>query len=268
MRRFVLARNFDAPESSPSGELWPRYHRLVAPTATADVDIAAVGALLGDRARASMLAALAGGGALPAAELAEAARVSRPTASAHLAKLVDGGILLSERRGRHRYFAIANERVAAAIEALASIAPTTPANSLRQVEAGAAMRVARTCYDHLAGRVGVAFYESLVRRRLLEVHDGEAEITPAGARAFEAFGIDLETLRRGRRPLVLLCLDWSEERHHLAGAVGAALVVRMFELGWIERRWRGRAVKVNPRGQAGLADRFGVPSSAWSAAKR
>jgi DNA-binding transcriptional ArsR family regulator len=232
------------------------------------VDIAAVGALLGDRARAAMLAALAGGAALPASELAEAARVSRPTGSAHLAKLVAGGILTSEQCGRHRYFGIANERVAAAIEALAAIAPTIAPNSFRQAEAGAAMRIARTCYDHLAGRVGVALCDSLVRLRLLNVRHGHAFVTPAGARALDAFELDLELLRRSRRPLVLLCLDWSEERHHIAGALGAALAARMFELGWIERSWRDRAVKVSARGRAGLAERFGVRASAWAEVAR
>jgi DNA-binding transcriptional ArsR family regulator len=246
-------------------ELSPGYDgAVIAATTTADVDIAAVGALFGDRARAAMLAALAGGGALPAADLAEAAHVSRPTASAHLAKLVAGGILTSERRGRHRYFTIASPRVAAAIEALASIAPAAKAHSFREVETGAALRVARTCYDHLAGRVGVTLCDALIRRRLIKLHDGGAEITSSGVRAFDAFGLDLEALRKRRRPLLLLCLDWSEERHHLAGAVGAALATRMFELGWIERVWRGRAVKVSARGQAGLAERFGVPVEAWS----
>jgi DNA-binding transcriptional ArsR family regulator len=236
------------------------------PVAT-DVDIAAVGTLLGDRARAAMLAALGGGGALPAADLAQAAGVSPPTASAHLARLVNGGILAAERRGRHRYFAIANVRVASAIEALASIAPTAEAHSLRQVETGAALRVARTCYDHVAGQVGVALCEAMVRKRLIKLHDDEAELTPSGRRVLEDFGLDLETLHKRRRPLLLLCLDWSEERHHLAGAAGAALAARMLELGWIERSGRGRALKVSPQGQAGLAEQFGVSADAWSRAQ-
>ncbi len=210
-----------------------------------------------------MLAALAGGQALPAAELAHAAGVSPATASTHLAKLVDGGILAANRRGRHRYFVIASARAAAVIEALASIAPPAEACSFREVETGAALRVARTCYDHLAGRVGVALYDALVRRRLIRVRDGQPEVTSSGERALADFGIDLEALRKRRRPLLLLCLDWSEQRHHLAGALGAALAARMFEIGWIERTWRGRAVMLTQRGQTGLAKQFRVRAE-WS----
>jgi DNA-binding transcriptional ArsR family regulator len=250
-------------DSSSCDEQSSRYDRARW-SVTADVDMAAVGALFGERTRAAMLAAVGDGRALPAADLARAAGVSPATASAHLAKLVEGGILTSKKRGRHRYFAIANARVAAAIEALASVAPPAHAHSLREVEAGAALRVARTCYDHLAGRVGVAFCDALVRRHLIKVRDGQAEVTSAGERAFATFGLDLETLRQRRRPLLLLCLDWSEERHHLAGAIGAALAARMFELGWIERARRGRAVKVTTPGEDGLAAQFGVRPEAWS----
>jgi hypothetical protein len=126
------------------------------------------------------------------------------------------------------------------------------------------LRVARTCYDHLAGRVGVALCDALVRRRLINVRDGQAEMTSSGDRAFADFGIDLEALRKRRRPLLLLCLDWSEQRQHLAGALGAALAARMFELGWIERAWRGRAVRLTPRGQPARARQFGVRDEAWS----
>jgi DNA-binding transcriptional ArsR family regulator len=222
-----------------------------------DVDVAAAAGLIGDRTRAAFLLALSEAEALPASELAARAHVSAPTASAHLAKLVAGGLVVAEPIGRHRYFRLAEPAVADALEALSIIASARPVTSLREADRTAAIRAARTCYDHLAGRLGVGLTEALGQRALIVRRNGEFAVTARGERELDRLGLDLESLRRERRSFARACLDWSERRYHLAGAVGAALATSCFELGWIERRGSGRAVAVTPAGRSELRRRFG-----------
>jgi DNA-binding transcriptional ArsR family regulator len=221
-----------------------------------DVDVAAVGALIGEPARAALLLALMEEESLPARELAARARIAPSTASGHLARLVDGGLITGERRGRHRHFRLADPAVAAALEALSTIAPVRPVRSLRDATLGEAIRHARTCYDHLAGRLGVELTAALETQEALR-HAGEwFELGPTAARRFGGLGIDLELLQRGRRPLARVCLDWSERRRHLAGSLGAALADRLFELGWLRRRAANRSVEITALGLRQLRAEF------------
>jgi DNA-binding transcriptional ArsR family regulator len=219
----------------------------------ADADISAPASLIGDPTRATFLLALSDGKSLPASELAQRAHVTPSTASIQLAKLVEGGFLSTERNGRHRYYALADPEVAAVIEALAVIAPRQAASSLRQARAGSELQAARTCYDHLAGALGVALLQALRRDRLLTL---DLEVTKRGARRFAELGIEVERLSARRRPLTRSCLDWTERRHHLAGALGATLTTRFFELGWIERLPSSRAVRVTTQGRRELPARL------------
>jgi DNA-binding transcriptional ArsR family regulator len=212
-----------------------------------DVDIAAPASLIGDPTRAAFLLALSEKDALPASDLARRAGVSNPTASIQLGKLVSAGFLSVERHGRHRYFRLADPAVAQALEALAVIAPARPARTLREANRMDGLREARTCYDHLAGALGVSLLEGLQRKGIL---DSKVELTPSGRSRLHDLGVDLTPSRRAP---TRLCLDWSERRYHLAGAVGAALTRRLFELGWIERHGSGRAVRVTGAGRRGLA---------------
>ena len=310
---------------------------------TGDADIAKVGALIADPARARILLALGDGRSLPATVLASEAGVSPSTTSAHLGKLVGGGLLTVRRQGRHRYFALAGPAVGEAIERLMMIAPAAPVRSLRQGTRANAVRSARTCYDHLAGVLGAglmgamldrgllvdpsaspaAFEASLAapgdrsRDRLSDPGSGSRdrlsgpgshsrdrlpgpgsgsrdrlpgpgsgsrdrlsgpgshsrdrlsgpgsehcyELTDRGRAELTAFGLDLDGLQRLRRPLIRYCVDWSEQRHHLAGALGAAITRRTLELGWITRARTGRAVHVTDAGRAGLDEVFGLSTA-------
>jgi DNA-binding transcriptional ArsR family regulator len=244
-----------------------------------DADISSVGALLGDSGRAKILMALGDGRALPASVLADEAGVAASTASAHLGRLVDGGLLTVERHGRHRYFRLSGPQVMELLEAMARLAPATPVTSLRQGTKAQAVRFARTCYDHLAGVLGTELMSALLERELLTGGTGEFDpahangdrlsspgfdydyqLTSQGVEQFQAFGIELGSLPR-RRPLIRYCVDWSEQRHHLAGSLGAALAERMFDLGWIARARNSRAVHVSREGRRGLQETFGVALS-------
>lgn len=222
------------------------------------VDFAPVAALLADRARAAMLTALLDGRPLAAGELARAAGVSAPTASAHLARLLDGGFVTVVKQGRHRYYRLRGSEVAQVIEALSRISPRVEVRSLRQSRDARRLRDARTCYDHLAGAAGVALFAALVDGGMIEPGDGDAyEVTEKGAERLEALGLDLAALRRARRRFAWQCLDWTERRPHLNGALGAALTARMIELGWFERGTTRRALVVTEAGLKGLAESFG-----------
>jgi DNA-binding transcriptional ArsR family regulator len=215
-----------------------------------EADIARVAAAIGHPARGRMLTAMLGGRALPATDLARAGGVSRSTASAHLAQLTGAGLVVVERQGRHRYHRLADGQVAEAIERLAAIAPPLPIRSLGSSNRNTAMRAARSCYDHLAGALGVGLADRLCElgaldRGTLELRDPDP---------FAALGVDVATLGRGRRPLTRHCIDWTERRPHLAGELGAGVLDRLLDRGWIVRRPRGRAVAVTPRGRAGLQD--------------
>ena len=222
-----------------------------------DADIARVASLLAEPARARVLLALADGRELPASVLAAEAGVAPSTASSHLHKLIDGGLLSVQRDGRQRYFRLAGEDVAQLIEALARISPPAPVRSLRAGTRAQAIRYARTCYDHLAGVLGTELMASLLEREVLEPEDGDYRLTDEGRNTLERFGVEFDGLPR-RRPLIRYCVDWSERRHHLAGALGAAICSRAFELGWVSRASGSRAVRITERGQEGLLETFGV----------
>ncbi|HUJ35763.1 MAG TPA: winged helix-turn-helix domain-containing protein [Solirubrobacteraceae bacterium] len=241
-----------------------------------DADIASIGALIADPGRARILLALGDGRALSASVLADEAGVAASTASAHLGKLVRGGMLRVERHGRHRYFRVSGPEVGELIEALARISPPAQVRSLKQGSKAQAVRFARTCYDHLAGMLGTQLMEAMLENELLTggngVFDPDAarddrlaapgldldyRLTATGVRELESFGIDFEALPP-RRPLIKYCVDWSEQRHHLAGALGAALAARMIDLGWLRKADRSRAVHVSEVGYDGLREHFGL----------
>ena len=235
-----------------------------------DADIATVAALMGEPSRAAVLMALVDGRALAASTLAGEAGVAPSTLSGHLARLVDGGLISVEPSGRHRYFRLANPEVAQAVEALARVAPSRPIRSLRQATHASAIRQARTCYDHLAGRLGVAICDSFLDSEIVRVEtnpgiavdpivgagrSNQYVITEYGKERFKDFGVELDqTLRR---PLVLYCLDWSEQRPHLGGRLGAALLNRFIELGWMIQAER-RVIRITKDGQTGLSQEFGI----------
>jgi DNA-binding transcriptional ArsR family regulator len=223
-----------------------------------DVDVAAAAALIGEPARAALLLALMEEEALPARELAARARIAPSTASGHLARLADGGLVRGERTGRHHYFRLADPAVATALEALSAIAPARPVRSLREATVSEAIRHARTCYDHLAGRLGVELTSALEREDVLRHDDGRLALGAAAHDRLGELGIDVELLARRRRPLVRTCLDWSERRRHVAGALGAGLADRCFELGWLQRRAANRSVEITALGRTELRGRFGL----------
>ena len=209
-----------------------------------DADVAAAAALLAEPARAALVVALTEHETLPASALAAHAGIAPSTASEHLRKLVAGGFLASRKNGRHRYFSLADPAVADAIEALACVAPQPPVRSLREATKSELIRSARTCYDHLAGRLGVALAAALEREQVVIRRNGDYELGPKAEARCEALGIDLAELEAQRRPVVGGCLDWSERELHVAGALGAALARRFFELGWIRRRDGNRSVEI------------------------
>jgi DNA-binding transcriptional ArsR family regulator len=223
---------------------------------TTQPDIAAVAVLIGERARVAMLDALVDERDLPASELARRAGVSPSTASAHLGKLVDAGLIGVEHRGRQRRYRLAGPPVAAAIEALAAIAPPAPVHSLREATRGELLRRGRTCYDHLAGRLGVELAVALRRGRFLRGRDSGYLLTRRGEQVLTELGIDVAALRGQRRAFAFPCLDWSERRPHLAGALGAALAERLFALEWVERVGPGRAAALTERGRRELRKRI------------
>ncbi|MBP0591735.1 helix-turn-helix transcriptional regulator [Paraburkholderia sp. LEh10] len=210
-----------------------------------------IGALLADPGRAAMLWALMDGTARPAGELTLIAGLSPSAASAHLARLTDGGLLALEVRGRHRYFRIASAEIASTIEALANVAQASA--PLRPVPRPARtvpveMRYARTCYDHMAGELAVCVYERLVDGGLLTAHGDALDATPEGAARLAGWGIDVTQQRTRRRRFACTCPDWSERRPHLGGALGAALLEAWSSQGWVERTERPRILRVTPAG--------------------
>jgi len=221
-----------------------------------DIDIAPVAAVLADPTRANILIALSDGQSLPAGELAWRARVKASTASAHLAKLVDSGLLVVVKQGRHRYFRLADPRIIQAIETLASFAPAAPVRSLRESAAAEAVRAARMCYNHLAGRLGVSLSEALVNKGILDSFDEGYIITDGGKQWMQGFGIDSANFKKQRSLLVPCHIDWSERRHHAAGAFGAALTKHLLDLKWIEHLPSSRAVRLTETGRQGLKSEF------------
>lgn len=212
-------------------------------------DIAHIGALVGDPARANMLAALMSGQALTAGELAAEAGVTAQTASGHLARLLDGGLLVVTQQGRHRYYRLAGTDVASAVEALMDLAEHAGQRRTRPGPKDPEMRIARVCYDHLAGTRGVELFARLTGHGLIALDGSGVVITATGTRQFAAFGVDVVTLNRAKRPVCRTCLDWSERRPHLSGALGASLLDRIFDLGWAKRIDGSRAVRFTRPGQ-------------------
>jgi DNA-binding transcriptional ArsR family regulator len=262
---------------------------------TGDADIAAVADVLADRSRLRMLLALADGRALPAGRLAAEAGIAASTCSSHLSRLVAAGMLVVEPHGRHRYYRLAGPHVASLLEAIARLAPPMPVRSLRDGTQAAALRRARTCYDHLAGRFGVAVMDALLGSGVLESSVLESKgvlessgaldardggflprrpgrdrpgapgwdvsyvLTDSGRARLQDIGIDCSAA--GRRPFVRYCVDWSEQRHHLAGALGSHVLIRLDDLRWIERRPGSRALTVTEAGGQGLRRAFGLDVS-------
>jgi DNA-binding transcriptional ArsR family regulator len=219
-------------------------------------NIVGIAALIGDHARAEILTALTAGEALTATELAGVAGVTKQTVSAHLAKLLEARLVAVENQGRHRYFRLGGRDVAQLLESLMGVAYRTGAVRLRASPREPALRKARVCYDHLAGELGVLVFDGLEQRRMLRSGSDGLQLTRNGQRVFAEIGIDTETLASRRRPLCRACLDWSVRRHHLAGALGAALLAKCYELGWARRAKESRVVNFSTSGENALRERF------------
>lgn len=248
-----------------------------------DVDVAAVAALFADPTRARVLLALADGRSLPASVLASEAGVSPQAASTQLNRLKCGGLIADEKSGRHRYYRLASDHVAAILEALAGAAPTQPIRSLRQSTRAAALRRARTCYDHLAGQLGCDLTQALLDQQALHAADGvdttrrrradplsaplpehPYQLGPDADAVLSRIGIDMQTLQgssRSRRPLLRFCLDWSEQRHHLGGTLGASVLASFEQSDWVTRRNGDRAVTLTKLGEQELGQRLGLKFS-------
>jgi DNA-binding transcriptional ArsR family regulator len=239
-----------------------------------DVEISEVAALLADRARCRVLLALNDGRALPASVLADEAGITRATTSSHLAKLTDAGLLRVEPQGRHRYYRLAGPQVGELMEKLMEIAPAQPVRSLRESTRAGQLRAARTCYDHLAGRLGVEIMAAMIERGYLDGGDGhhhpelglhdqvrgygrdvDYSLTPAGRRWLDGMAV---VVPERRRTLVRYCVDWSEQRHHLAGLLGRSILDRFLSAGWVRPRDHSRSVRVTPRGEAVLAESLDI----------
>ncbi len=221
-------------------------------------DIALIGSLIGDPARANMLAALMAGKALTASELAAEAGVTGQTASTHLRRLETGGLIRQRKQGRHRYFSLADPEVGAVLEAIMGLAAKRGHLRTRTGPTDPALRKARVCYDHLAGDLGVRVYESLIARGCLSVDRDDLSLTDAGRSFVSDFGIDLDAMSKVRRPLCRSCLDWSARRTHLAGALGAAILTRVYEQSWAVRVDGSRAVAFTGPGEASFMACFPV----------
>ncbi|MGD1878836.1 MAG: ArsR/SmtB family transcription factor [Kiloniellaceae bacterium] len=223
-----------------------------------DPSFALVGALIGVPARANMMAALMDGRAQTASELAFAAGVTPQTASSHLAKLTGAGLIAVEKQGRHRYYRLAGPAVAEALEPRSHLTPNTrvPERRSAQLRRVGDLRTARFCYDHLAGRLGVALTDSLLKRRYLRRVESDFTLGPKGRAFLEDFGIDVTAAEGERRHFARCCLDWSERRPHLGGALGAALADHLLRRKWLRRERASRKVVLTPAGEAALAAAF------------
>ena len=222
-----------------------------------EADRAAVGALIGDRTRATILLTLLGGGLTSASALAGRAEVSPSLACNHLRKLSEGGLVVVERRGRQRMYRLASSSIADALEALMPLAPSRREQSLRGVRARDSLRRGRLCYDHLAGRVGVALATAMIDQAWLSGTD-DYRVTEDGIVGLAQVGIDVHLLASRSRPLTRSCLDWSEQRPHLAGGIGAVLTAELLRRGWLEAREASRVVSVTEEGRTRLGAWLGI----------
>ena len=220
--------------------------------------VSEIAALVGNPARANILMALIDGRALTATELAYVAGVSPQTTSEHLAMLREAHLLSMTKQGRHSYFRLGSPQVARMIESIMVVAADAPQRYRPRWNGGDELRTARTCYDHIAGRLGVALTDALTRHEHIVLSDDGGMVTRAGEKHLVDFGVGLEDLRRGRRTFCRPCVDWSERRFHLGGALGAALAERCFALGWIERVRYSRTLKISAKGEKGFSEVFGV----------
>jgi DNA-binding transcriptional ArsR family regulator len=221
--------------------------------------ISSVGELIGEPARTAILIALLGGKERAAGELAFAAGISAQSASAHLSKLVNGGLLRSRNQGRNRYYNLAGPEVAHALEALGAISTLACSSNAMRTGADLEMCRARSCYDHLAGYLGVTTTRALENLKVIRISgDREYKIGPRGGKWFADMEIDVNELYRTRRTFARRCLDWTEREPHLAGALGAALFARMLASGWLARRRGTRALRITERGVREFRKRFGV----------
>jgi DNA-binding transcriptional ArsR family regulator len=222
-------------------------------------DYAAVAKLLASPARSAVVDALMEGRALTAGELARTAGVRASTVSEHLGELLDGGLVAVIKAGRHRYYRLSSAEIAGALEAFSRICPATPVRSLRQSTADRSLRLARLCYDHVAGTLGVALFDHMRGAGWLVSGAGpDFEVTERGTQALAGIGIDLEDCRRARRHFARSCLDWSERRPHLAGALGAAITRALLDMEWLRKAGTGRGVRLTVQGERGLLGTFGV----------
>ncbi|MEC0240879.1 helix-turn-helix domain-containing protein [Paenibacillus dokdonensis] len=224
----------------------------------ANPKVAELVSLLGETSRAAILTSLMDGRFHTASELALEAGITPQTASFHLAKMTAGMLVTAEKHGRYRYYKLAGQEIAQILETFLTISKPAEIRSLRQSTQMKALCEARTCYDHLAGKLGVRLTQSLMDNKYIEKGQEEFTVTPAGERFFTELGLDLPALRKQRRSFSRICLDWSERQHHLAGTLGHAVVSRLFEMKWIERAPSGRAVIVTEQGRAGLKRDFGI----------
>ncbi len=221
-------------------------------------DFSGVGRLLANSARAQMVDLLLDGRPATGGELARAAGVSPSTASEHLGELVRGGLVTATAQGRHRYYALSGPRVATALEALSLICPPTPVRSLRQSGQARALSQARTCYDHLAGTLGVRLLDALLDRHWLTDDAGGYALTLAGQRALQDLGVDVNGAAGRRRNFARPCADWTERRPHLAGALAAAITATLLQRQWFQRSSTRRGLRLTEAGHAGLQEHFGV----------
>lgn len=222
-------------------------------------NFARVAALLADNARAEVLSVLMADRALTATELADVAGVTRQTISFHLAKLVEAGLVTAEKQGRHRYFRLAGAEVAELLESLVGVAFRADQGRLRAGPRDVALRKARVCYDHLAGELGVVALDGLLHRNVLRPEHGGLALTPHGGEWFRDIGIDPAAVAARKRSFCRPCLDWSERRHHLAGALGAALLTRIQELGWATLAAKSRVVTFSAKGEQAFLALFAAP---------
>jgi DNA-binding transcriptional ArsR family regulator len=225
-------------------------------------NITAIASLIADPSRSIFLSSLLDGRALPAGELAYMAGVTPQTASSHLAKLIEGGLLKVEQQGRHRYYRLAGKEIAHLIETMASIAPPVQIRSLKQSDQLQQLSYARTCYGHLAGKLGISLCEALLQKDYLaEPEDAlnkDYHVTEQGTQWFTAFGIELQVKPGSRRAIARKCLDWSERRHHLSGMLGEQLRQRLLELDWTRQKAESRSVEVTETGKKGLYEVLGI----------
>lgn len=253
LQQFDRDRSIGYSGEADCGRKPGEYHMAEGP------DIARIASLIGDPARSNILLALLGGKALTATELAGAAGVTLQTASSHLSKLEEGGLLAQRKQGRHRYFALADGHVGEMIEGLMSFSATRGHLRHRTGPKEPELRKARICYDHLAGDYGVRMLDSLVAQGAIRAEDEALTLTTDGEALLETRGLDIGRLRAKRRPLCRACLDWSERRTHLAGSLGAELLTHFLDRGLARRVEESRIIRFTPEGERQFLRWFPLP---------